>query len=140
MAFPRMMWLITATPFFRCRLPTAYQRTVPHIPILPLKATTFLWWFSLGFVTADSVLLTSSIVFCLRSASVVFVVVTPLRQTEHYFPISLLFHSSPSPVTGSPGDSNNTPPRRAAPFSLGLLNKPHTRCVLLVRVLGESFH
>ena len=54
-----------------------------------------------GFVTPDPVLLTSAVVHCLRSASVVYVVVTPLR------PISLLFHSSPSPATGGPGDSNN---------------------------------
>ena len=108
MAFPCMLWVIAATHFSRCHLPTAYQLTVPHIPTLPLKATTFLRWFSLGFVTPDSVLLTSSVVFCLHSSSVAFVVVTPLRQTEHYSPISLLFHSSPSPATGGPGDSNNT--------------------------------
>ena len=107
MAFPRMLRLIAATPFFSCRLPAAYQLTVPHIPILPLKATTFLRWFSLGFVTPDSVPLTSFVVFSLRSSSVAFVVVTPLRQTEHYSPISLLFHTSPSPATGGPGDSNN---------------------------------
>ena len=106
---------------------------------LPLGATTFLWWFSLGFVTPDPVLLTSYAVLRLRSDSVVFAVVTPLRPTGHYFPISLLFHSSPSPATGGPGDTNNTPPRQAAPLSPGLLHKPHTRCVILVRVPGESF-
>ena len=105
----------------RCH--TLFSAIVSRYPIiqqsrislfLPLKATTFLGWFSLGFVTPSSVPLTSSVVFRLRSSSVVFVVVTSLRQTEHYSPISLLFHSSPSPATGGPGDSNNTPPRRAA--------------------------
>ena len=72
---------------------------------LPLRATTFLRWFFLGFVTTDPVPLTSSVVLRLRSASVVFIVVTPLRPIRHYCPISLLFHSSPSPTTGGPGDS-----------------------------------
>ena len=49
--FPGSLRLTTAIPFFCCRLLTAYQATLPHIPILPLKATTFLRWFSLGFVT-----------------------------------------------------------------------------------------
>ena len=61
-----------------------------------------------GFVTPGPALLTSAVVHCLRSASIVFVVVSPLRSTGHYCPISLLFHSSPSPLTGGPGDTNNT--------------------------------
>ena len=69
---------------------------------LPLRATKFLRWFSLGFVTPDPVPLTSSVVLRLRSASVVFVVVTPLRPTGHYCPISLLFHSSPSSHSVAP--------------------------------------
>ena len=74
----------------------------------PLEATTFLRWFSLVFVTPDPILLTSYAVLRLRSSSVTFVIVTPLRQTEHYSPISLLFHLSPFPATGGPGNSNNS--------------------------------
>ena len=38
MAFPRMLRLIAATPFSHCRLLTAYQPTVPHIPIPSIES------------------------------------------------------------------------------------------------------
>ena len=103
-----MLRLITATPPSRCRLLTAYYPTYPHIPISSIESHHIPSVVSLGFVTLDPVPLTSAVVFCLRSASVVFVFVTPLRPTGHFCPISLLFHSPPSPATGGPGDSNNT--------------------------------
>ena len=78
----------------------------PHIPISSIESNHIPSVVSLGFVTPDPVLLTSAVVFYLRSVSVVFAVVSPLRPTGHYCPISLLVHSPLSPATGGPSDSN----------------------------------
>ena len=77
--------------------------------------------------------------FVLLVDGFVFFLFSGILGCGHYCPISLLFHSSPSPATGGPSDSNNTPPRRAAPLSPGLLDKPHSRRMLVVRAAGESF-
>ena len=108
MAFPRIPQLTAATPFSRCRLLIAYHPTTQHIPISFYWKPPHSFVGFPGFVTPSPVLLTSAVVRCLLSTSIVFVVVSPLRSTGHYCPIGLLFHSSPPPATGGPGDTNNT--------------------------------
>ena len=103
---------------------------------LPLKATTFLRWFP-GFVTPGPVLLTSAVVRRLRSASFVFVVVS-LLISGHYSPISLLFHSSPSPANRRPQQYKPhflrpwyfTPPFFFLPSLPLFFNTACTNCIL----------
>ena len=59
---------------------------------LSMKASIFLQWFSLGFGTLGPALLTSAIVHCLRSASIVFVVVSPFDLWSQFSKQSFLPH------------------------------------------------
>ena len=119
-----------ATPSFRSRLLTANYSATPHIPISSIESHQIPSVVFPGFITPGPALLTSPVLFRPRSSSVVFVVVTPLRPTGHYSPISLLFCSSPSLATGGPGDSNNTfyPSQQAPPLPFGTVAP--TKCFM----------
>ena len=108
MALPCILQLTTATPFSPCRLLTAYQRTIQHTPIPSIESHHIPSVVFPGFVTPGPVLLTPAVVRCLRSTSIVFVIVSfDLQSIIHYYPIRLL-PLVPFPATGGPGNSNNT--------------------------------
>ena len=101
MAIPDVLQLTTATPFFPSRLLAANHPVIHIFPFLPLKATTFLHWFSPGLSPPAPVLLASATVHCLRLVSIIFTIVYLLIPGD-YSPISHIIHSSPSPTNRRP--------------------------------------
>ena len=105
MTFPRILRLTSATPFFRCRFLTAYYPSTTHISISFHHKPPHSFVGFPGSVTPGHVLLTSAVVRFLRSASIVFVVVSSVNRI--LLPNQSSLALVPFPATSGPGDINN---------------------------------
>ena len=128
MAFPDVLRLTTATPFFCSRLLTANYPATPHIPISSIESDHIPSVVFPGFVTPSPVLLTSAAVHCLRSASIVFAVVFffGIRLPDTIVQ-SVFFSTYPIPTTGGPRRYKQHDPDNLLPL---------TRCMTSMKSLS----